>query len=136
MTELCFVQCVPGAARVLRRQTVVAAKSKRKQNKTGRGKKKYQQNLPSLDNYVDAPPADDDLTAGLVQNEPMKSKLSPISGGKDDLRRKKKKKGAEEPPAITYVKRATWGGIALLVCVELYVHLIAVGDWIPKGNAS
>ena len=35
---------------------------------------------------------------------------------------------------VRWLVRGAWIGIGILVGIELLVHLVIVGDWIPKGN--
>ncbi|KAJ8902497.1 hypothetical protein NDN08_006900 [Rhodosorus marinus] len=91
---------------------------------------------PIPSDFVSSRVGDDDGLEEEAGAEGYKSKLTPLSGTPENpvRSRGKKRPVGKEPEAIKIAKQATWFGIGALVFAELFVHLVWVRDWIPKGN--
>lgn len=136
--DFCFISgFVVGRSRM---STVCLAKGKKGRNSSSaspRKNKRSRVQKPKLpENFVTAMPGNEDIEEvnAPATLEDFESKLTPIKGSEVDVKREVAKKAAvgKEPPTVTILKQATWAGIAILVVIEIVVHVFPVKDWLTK----
>jgi len=68
----------------------------------------------------------------LPEETKVRSRLPPIKGSEDDIKSTSTKK---EFSVVAWLERGAWIGLAVLILVELYVHLVVFKDWLPKSSS-
>ncbi|EME27032.1 uncharacterized protein Gasu_53690 [Galdieria sulphuraria] len=72
-------------------------------------------------------------SSGILPEETkVPSRLPPITGSEED----KKPQNSKDFSIVAWLERGAWIGLACLILVELYVHLVLIKDWLPKSSGS
>ncbi|GJQ15511.1 hypothetical protein GpartN1_g7302.t1 [Galdieria partita] len=75
--------------------------------------------------------AKDCYASGILPEETkVRSRLPPITGSEED----QKPQNSPKLSIIAWLERGAWIGLACLIMVELYVHMVLFKDWLPKSS--